>query len=1261
MVCCMYYTDVFVGTNNDINNLKKALEAELEGSGKPVDLTQLKDLASGLGFLAGLPACLCKTKKSVKEGLKKIYEELKTSLISCDNFNISKLNCDLCSKNLYPCKCCVIQSIKAVKECPCLKGKKTPCHCNGQKVSCSKVLAGLEACLHLQCLQSDMNEICQCSGSECCKGGQCNGNSGGPCDFCEKLQTQPTTGLGLSPPNPIRLAKRLDKFFGSSPGPKNGCKCQCGSGSPPNKSCCCLACETGKCSQACSCNNSGCSCDKSPSDCPRKVFCIAIKDIKIAAESKERTCCDGGKKCHCEVAGSGSNCNSGNCCIEKVGNSTYKHSLKCLLRRVVKFFNGLSLDPSSSNSNRSRICCELVCVVKTCYFIKDFYNKKDKEECSKCKKGGKGGSCPSNGKCCSGPTPNCGSSSGGTFCQKCDECQQICYAKEFFNELQTLRFAGPCGQDLWRTLDAFLQGCVFRVAGFDKYDIIKKIKAAQNSCSACQNASKSGKSSSSCDCCSSGSCLACTSLLKDPSLKSLFNPEYVSSYDSSAKWDSLCKSGSKCSGCTSSCSCSHSGSCPDKGCCEKCPKRLCAKIFLGMLPCMYWGLKIVFDRCKYGSGFAGWHDISVSNDIPKNDLTKFLFAWGFQTIESSGSSTIHMNPSLQAMVLPVLLENLFTPESSGNFDKIYKEVSEKYFSKHVSDPSKSQDPLTVREMLLWLYGLRFQKHFSDLVSHCKDLCLPFGNSFHPDAFCYYIHTCSFILPVAIISFIETSESAQKAFSSSSEFSKFLYPSDPSELFEAFCEYVRKIFVALNFLCIQCKNSYYQAGWKFCYYGGSCKKALGNSSSSNSLSSATSSSDCSCPNSKTYLCTGKPYGTPDAHDHCMNGNQCIGPGPCNGSIKAHTSNQCKDPCPHPLQLFLTHGSESDSKSQDYPFGLSGITPMGFSQQKLSSTPVKGEKLYHDIYGFCKDGFYPLTRLVQFILCVSQRPPETLGELFAFFKQFVSQLNSKDFKDHFVQWIEGEPGTYSGEDLKTALEKLYGSHSGDHSPANLFSLSSCHVPTSISTCGKYLHALTEEAYNIFIDKFADTYLSWICYRAGNFYSEFKAFYEEAEEKFSCCLTSCTKIVECPCALPFIYSHGFTFHSPSGLNCVDAQGTKHQNNEGKEKHSGGDGAPGCTRKTCKNFIDQLGLVVGPKSTLLSLIAEIDNFLWSIRLPFFFGFLYVWFFVLSYFFYVILIKLDTFHTGSHLHLPRSFKILPSTLFSDASSKLKDLSYFTL
>ncbi|KAK1935533.1 variant erythrocyte surface antigen-1 family protein, partial [Babesia divergens] len=1009
--------------------------------------------------------------------------------------------------------------------------------------------------------------------------------------FCKDLNKNPktpvpTTGLGLSPPNPIRLARRLDTFFGSSSSKSSVCDCKCGS--TPDKSCCCLACP-GNCLKSCDAKcGSKCS-HGSPSDCPRKTFCQNINSIKVTAQSGLMRCCERGQKCHCQVDKICSPSTPGQKCCE-----TGKKSIKCLIRRLVSYFK--SLGPNPSNPDFSKKCCDLLCVAKTCEFLwSSLKNTK------------------------TGP------------------------GQKFYHELSKLQYSSPCGHDLWRTLKDFLYYCVHMVGAYVQ-SINTTLSAKGNSCPQCKSLKPSDQHPSPCSC-NGSDCKPCDVLLKDSHLMAILTRKFSSSYDSSkASWSLLCPS-SPCCG-SSPCNSCRSSPCPDNGCCEKCPKRLCAKIFLGILPCMYWGLKIVYDRSKYNSGFAGWHDISVSNGKPESALAKFFHAWGFNV------SPLRVRKGSEFFVI---LKDLFGSDSdshSGPITKLY--LSVKLYIQPV--PSSNSKPKTVREILLWLYGLRFQKHFSEFVENCKSLCSPFGNSFHPDAFCYYLHLSCFLLPVSVISFIETSESAQKVFSSSSEFSKFLYPSDPSKLFEAFCEYVRKIFVALKFLCIQCERNAGHAGWQYCYFGKECaEKFKGNSlSSPPSTSPSTSSSDCSCPNSGAYLCTASGSNK-DVHDHCKDGQTCLGfaSTSCDPS-SAHPKSQGKTctPCPHPLMRFLIDDS-SDSQSSDskslfkLPSG-SSVPPMGFSKENLPSPGRNGHVLHGVLKVFCDSGYYPLTRLAEFSVCVSRHPPETLGEFFGFFRRFRF---SDVFTSMFADYVSGEPGFYSGSDLKTALENLFKHTSGSSHSADLQSLYYCDGPKGSSgtppTCGGYLYPLIADAYNnnIFIDDFLDTYLSWICYSAEDFKKKLKEFQGE----FLDCCSSCQNIVDCPCILPKFYKYGFAFASPISLNCP-----RHDSGGHSSKPQN------CTRKTCKDFISQLKLVVDG-DLVKKLLEEIPKFIWSIRLPFFFGFLYVWFFVLSYFFYVILIKLDTVHTGSHLHLPRSFKILPSTLFSDASSKLKDLSYFTL
>ncbi|KAK1935255.1 variant erythrocyte surface antigen-1 family protein, partial [Babesia divergens] len=1149
LVCCMYYTDVFVGQDN-IDNLKNALKAELKDSGLNDELTQL---VHGLCLFMGYPSCLCKPKKSVGESLEKISKELKEELqnYKCPFISNPKpsLNCDSCSTSHVVCKCCVLDCISKVLNCGCVQGSRNDCSCSKDdpKRCCKDLLEKLKASLSLLNLKADLETLCSCNAENCCVDGTCT--SGSPnCSVCSSLKASSTsdytiTGLGLLRPSPKRLAERLENFFGDSgrKGSKN-CSCQC-NGSTPGQSCCCLACDNGKCFESCTAG-CGSKCSSQPSPCPCKEFCQNINSIKVLEKSSDMRCCKSGAQCHCEVEGSKfcSPSPGQKCCVVDVFGGNFQQGVKCMIRRLVRFFKDLE-----TSSKKFKSCCDLLCVAKTCYFLWDFYNKGGKEKCKNCKSPGtcKGSTLTpaSSNTCCGGNPSKCQS---GDCCLGCQDCDAI----KFRKALQDLKYSSPCGQELYRTLDSFLN--FIRFVFYPRVKDLKlenKIRTARNKCDNC----KSGHSS--CLGCKSGSssCQGCTAVLKElrdnhKDLLSLMTRGSFSSYDSSeASWPSLpsSRSGSKCCGSSGSCSsclsCSSPGSCPSQ-CCPDCPQRKAAKIFLGMLPCLYYGLKIVFDRSKYNSGFAGWHDITMDSDgKPESALAKFLYAWGFQTIESSGSSTIHLDPLLQAMVLPVLLENLFSSESSGNFDKIYKEVSKKYFSKHVFTSTSDSPPTTVREMLLWLYGLPYTSGFHDLVSRCKDLCSPSENSFHPDAFCYYIYTCCFIVPISIISFIEDSDSALSLISSSSDWKSFSYPSDPSTLADMLFKYVRKIYIPLHFLRFQCSLDKDKAGWQNCYFGRQC------SVNSGSVSSA-STSGCGCKGHDKYLCTGS-----SGHS-----------GKC--SAASSSASSCSSPCPHPLQRFLTATSDSPSSDPKSLFALPGTTPMGFESSNLSSTAKSGYDLYAVLHVFCESGFYPLTRLVQFALCISRYPPETLGELFGFFRKFIS---SDVFTSKFASYVDGEPGTYSGEDLKIALKRLLGSsHSGSH-PSDLKSLSGC-SSTKPLTCGKYLCSLTEYAYNIFIENFLGTYLSFVCYLAPTFEEELKEFQGEFSD---CCSSGSCKIVECPCAHPFLYSYGFTFWSPNSLS---GNSTK-----------------------CSDFIEQLGKVVDSESPLQKLLNAIDAFLWHIRFP--------------------------------------------------------------
>ncbi|KAK1932201.1 variant erythrocyte surface antigen-1 family protein [Babesia divergens] len=734
--------------------------------------------------------------------------------------------------------------------------------------------------------------------------------------------------------------------------------------------------------------------------------------------------------------------------------------------------------------------------------------------------------------------------------------------------------------------------------------------------------------------------------------------QYESSYKN-ASWPECKQSGT----CSCSSSCSHSGSSSSTSChgscCPNCDVRKAAKIFLGMLPCLFHALKYLNEKCK---GDWNWKNFKISDhDKP---LHRFLSGMGFDLAKLQDK---------KGSAIPGFLETLFTG-SNGPLKKLY-EKSKKYFtsSSHShslvpSSTSSDSQPKTVRDILLWLSGLPFTSGFKDLLKHCESLCSDIKDSkgsVTPENFKSYLFDSCFLSPF-VLGAIEGSKSNEKDFPPyKSEWQNFSYPEDPFKLFETFCDFVRKIYIALNFLCIQCKNDSGQGGWKDCYFGKDCaEKFNGDSSTSGSTSPSTS---CCPPGSGLgILCTASD--TPDVHGkHCdPNGagkGQCINLNSGSCTSNHNTPRKPCIPCPHPLMRFLTADPSCPFRlpfsfaqldfSQSPPVILDASSDkdfltMGFSQEKLPKEARQGNSIAPILNSFCGLSSSPLTKLFEFSLFVAMRPPETLIELYVFFVKFRLNLR-KDLSSKFIDWISKEPGKPSGQNLKTAIEKLDGSHSGS-SHSDLKSLYACDGPggpsNSTSTCGRYLFPLNNVA-GVFTPEFCAVYLSWVCHLG----KALKALLEKFKKDFSkscehCSSGSCQKIVECPCALPFLYSWGFSFWSPNTLNCP-----------GHEGHSTGQN---CILRSCKDFIDQLGHVANG-DPFKTLIAEIDNFLWSIRKPFFLFVLAFWAFVFSYFLYVQLYKLDVLELNSHDHPAWSFKIPPSILFSDASSKLKDLSYFTL
>ncbi|KAK1937252.1 variant erythrocyte surface antigen-1 family protein [Babesia divergens] len=326
------------------------------------------------------------------------------------------------------------------------------------------------------------------------------------------------------------------------------------------------------------------------------------------------------------------------------------------------------------------------------------------------------------------------------------------------------------------------------------------------------------------------------------------------SYESSYKGVSWpeCKSGSPCSGClnfSSSCHQSDPSSTSCHGsCCPNCDVKKAAKIFLGMLPCLYYALKYLFKQCE-----GDWKTLKISNQ--DSSLGRFLVGMGFELQK--------LDQSKKGENIFTLLSSLIN-DSDGPLEKLY-EKSKIYFTSRFTSlvsPSDSK-PETVRDILLWLSGLPFTSGFEDLLDHCKDLCSDIKDSSNPVQFNNFessLYASCFLSPF-VLAAIQWPGKSEIFYHNLSDVSKSLYPEDPFDLFNMLLENVRKVFPPLKFLEYQCGKDRDRAGWQTCYYGQKClEKFNGNSSGSTSV--------CCNPSSlpRGIFCTSVPS-TSDVHEHC----------------------------------------------------------------------------------------------------------------------------------------------------------------------------------------------------------------------------------------------------------------------------------------------------------------------------------------------------------------------------------------------------------
>ncbi|CDR71651.1 hypothetical protein, conserved [Babesia bigemina] len=485
---------------------------------------------------------------------------------------------------------------------------------------------------------------------------------------------------------------------------------------------------------------------------------------------------------------------------------------------------------------------------------------------------------------------------------------------------------------------------------------------------------------------------------------------------------------------------------------------------------------------------------------------------------------------------------------------------------------------------------------------------------------------------------------------------FSYPTAPGACFDMLCDVLNRLYQQLFFLYGQCSNEEPSVSWRDCWYG---NQVGGSAWNCNTMQ---------CPNQK-----GNQIHKQKCNQKCDQTAQC--------GIKS------------PLQCFLEDGlpgflPHSFSKpgckltcTLSNHGGIPCRTPMGFADISVTASHRQtGEYLKKVLEGFCGSESAPLTKLCAQLTCLLQKPPQTLGDIFAFYYGYITDYTGgfygvKASQTHTQQAFREAVnaayfGTqYGGLDPSILLDNR--SHRDAHSKGDLISISSC-TSASVVPCGLYVKSLTQEITRYYSAEHKANHLSWIVYITETFCDLLKKLYDDCCKKCGpagskCHVKSCVEncrvkytdstgkpttlspthnhsakcksIVTCRDTHPTLYRYGFTFGHPWGLNGSG-------NNEG-------------AKRTCRDFCEALKKMLGENSVLIQLRHQIDKFLWDIREKFSITVLALWLLSFLYLLHIMVIRLDLLHIKSHLHSPSSHRIAAQSLLAAARvNKLNKVFY---
>ncbi|GBE59528.1 Extracellular matrix-binding ebh, putative [Babesia ovata] len=637
----------------------------------------------------------------------------------------------------------------------------------------------------------------------------------------------------------------------------------------------------------------------------------------------------------------------------------------------------------------------------------------------------------------------------------------------------------------------------------------------------------------------------------------------------------------------------------------------CAMILLTITDIIFRGI----NRLRMGCA-DGWahHNINAYNP-----LGQFLGRCGF-VVASEG--VIHAelrneNACNDAEICSLIHDALEPLDAFHDMLKYYLRVC------HLRIPPEPRYPCTVRDILAWLAGLPHTAVYNGVQAHCHNLLRDRNNS--GDA------VLSPILSTGLhFSLVDTSVLAydllvtvcgngrgfdhadyKYACNFWDNSRGFHYPSDVDELLDILARLCKRALRALNFLRARCRyDASMGHGWSQCRYGRNVPAA---------------NWQCGDHSSDKAVCQPKS----PLQAHLMDGLVCL--------------------LPHKLTSV-----GCDSECSTCPTASPGqqcVTPMGFwDLPRAASRTGVGRDIFAVLTALCSNAESPLPTLLRCLLSINPCPPQSLGDMFAFFCNLAQCRQSGKYVDNsgFTANLNANvipsvsmnlcPTTQAVR-LTSALTALYHSPA-DHATAaqadadtdkntntdthsDLSSLTvRAHCSDSL-TCAPYLQPLSFHACHTFPERHAHLYLSWVVHLAWHFWGLLRELLDQFQN-IDCRASGC---VECPCnpgqhgvefnckcgalvscggVMPTLFHHGFTFGNA---------GTLYQTN----------------RKYCRHFHTQLQNVLH-SNHFTELFRQIDQLLWHIREPFLYTIVSLWSIATVFLAYTMLYRIDVLRIRSHL-----------------------------